>query len=121
MKKSCRYLKPPELINIFSVLLYLGVSANSLLSQNILQMLTKYVNEFTLGQICFLSYLLRNVDSSPLSEALKMSLPIVFDTSVRARLDYENVNALEVALTYASFNETSEESTGTVAIKHVSS
>lgn len=74
---------------------YLGVSVNSNIMQIQLQLISKLVNDMSLQQITFLQFLLKDLPSCPLVSALKLALPIVFETQIKYKLDNNVLSCLE--------------------------
>jgi hypothetical protein len=55
--------------------------------QMLLQLISKMINDMSLQQITFLHFLLKELSSCPLVDALKLALPIVFETQVQYKLE----------------------------------
>lgn len=100
VKKNARFLSLHDIINILKIVLFFGVSSNSMLCQHLLQMITKQVNRLSIQQIIFLNYILMKCPPSPLVEGVKIALPIVFETNIRNQLNYENSKAIASAISY---------------------
>lgn len=101
VKKSARALRPSDILDILKTLKFLNISTNSILSQTLLQIVSKTINELNINQLVFTSYLIRDAPSSPIVEALKISIPIVFNTNIRSKLNYGNVKSVTDALRFA--------------------
>lgn len=81
------------------------------LMQTMLQMIRTQVNDLSLQQIIFLDFILRQFEqSSPLSEALIIALPIVFESQLRLKTDRENLAHVTDLLHYAVRNRIGESS-----------
>lgn len=76
-----------DVMNSVKCLSYLGVSVNSNIMQMLLQLISKMINDMSLQQITFLHFLLKELSSCPLVDALKLALPIVFETQVQYKLE----------------------------------
>lgn len=111
VKKNVRYLNGTELIAILKALLFLNVSANSSLCQNLLQMISKSVNKLTIAQTVFLTFLVKQCSSSPLVDALKIATPVVFEAIIRPQLDKENPDRVFQAFMFAFSESCISEST----------
>ncbi|XP_065221245.1 uncharacterized protein LOC135846206 [Planococcus citri] len=107
VKKSARALRPNDILNILKTVKLMNVSMNSTFCQTLLQVLTKTINELGINQLIFINYLIRDAPSSPIVEALKISLPIVFDTNIRAKLNYGDPKKITEALCFGLFKKTS--------------
>jgi len=57
------------------------------------------INDMSLQQITFLHFLLKELQSCPLVEALHLALPIVFETQIRYKID----NDLYLQIEYLNF------------------
>lgn len=82
-----RNLELNDVMNSVKCLSYLGVSVNSNIMQMLLQLISKMINDMSLQQITFLHFLLKELSSCPLVDALKLALPIVFETQVQYKLE----------------------------------
>ncbi|CAH1732231.1 unnamed protein product [Aphis gossypii] len=82
-----RNLDLNDVMNSVKCLSYLGVSVNSNIMQMLLQLISKMINDMSLQQITFLHFLLKELPSCPLVDALKLALPIVFETQVQYKLE----------------------------------
>lgn len=74
-------------MNTVKCLSYLGVSVKSNIMQIMLQLLSKMINEMNLQQITFFQFLLKDLSHCPLVEALKLSLPIIFEIQIRYKME----------------------------------
>lgn len=102
-----RNLELNDIINAVKYLSYLGVSVNSNIMQILLQLLSKMINEMNLQQITFFQFLLKDLPHCPLVEALKLSLPIIFEIQLRYKM--ENSIYLQVEyLKYTTKHELSQ-------------
>ncbi|XP_014299359.1 FAST kinase domain-containing protein 5, mitochondrial [Microplitis demolitor] len=103
VKKDIRKLQQSDIIEILKTLTYFQVPASSILVQSLLQIIRHSINTLSLEQIIFIDFLLTRCNANtPLIEALKMALPIVFQTHVKSKLDTENLDSLVNSLTYLS-------------------
>lgn len=94
-----------EALKIFS---FVGIPSTSLINQVLLQLVRKNVNQLSLQQIIFLDYLIRQFKNTPLSDALLIALPIVFEVHVTYQLDRENVTQVMDCLQYVSRKNVSD-------------
>lgn len=107
IQNNSRNLELNDIINSIKCLSYLGVSVNSNVMQMLLQLISKMVNEMSLQQISFLHFLVKDLPPCPLIDALKLALPIVFETQVQYKLD-ENVNGQVEFLNYITKHKLSQ-------------
>lgn len=95
-------------MNSVKCLSYLGVSVKSNIMQVLLQLISKMINEMSLQQITFLHFLLKELSSCPLVDALTLALPIVFETQVQYKIE-DNVYLLVRFLNYVAKHNLSQE------------
>lgn len=62
-----------------------------------------------LGHIIFLDFLLRQIESNPLVDALRMALPVLLQIQIGTKIDYENVTQLTDLLRFISRNRVSDQ------------
>lgn len=77
------------------------VGSETRIVQTILHMIKGKVNELGLQQIIFLNFLLKKLNG-PLVNALKIALPIVFESQLKMQLDLDNVEVMRDCLHYAT-------------------
>lgn len=75
----------------------------------LLQLISKMINDMNLHQITFLHFILKDLPSCPLVDALKIALPIVFETQVQYKLE-DNVYRQVEFLSYIIKHNLSQES-----------
>lgn len=96
------------MIESLKILSFLGISSNSEISYILLKLIKHQINDVELGHIVFLSFLLKKFDASPLVDALKMSLPMLFQIQVPIKMDHENIPQLAELLQFVSRNRISD-------------
>ncbi|XP_050527308.1 uncharacterized protein LOC126897620 [Daktulosphaira vitifoliae] len=94
-----RYLDLNDVLNSIKCLSYLKVSVKSNIMQMMLQIISKMINELSLQQMTFLHFLLKDLVSCPLVDALKLALPIVFETQIR----YKMVENLHLEIEFLNY------------------
>lgn len=87
IQHNSRNLDLRDIMNNIKCLSYLGVSVKSNIMQMQLQLISKMINDMSLKQITFLHFLLKELSSCPMVNALKLALPIVFETQVHYKLE----------------------------------
>lgn len=127
-KKLCRKLRSQagaidlkQTIEALKVVSYVGVPSDSVITQVLLQLIRHNINNLNLQQIMFLDFLLSQFNPSPLVDALKIALPIVFEIQLPVQMDYDNINHLADYLFYASrhrMNEASIEKITNALVKY---
>uniref|UniRef100_A0A8D8YE83 RAP domain-containing protein n=1 Tax=Cacopsylla melanoneura TaxID=428564 RepID=A0A8D8YE83_9HEMI len=100
-----------DMISMLKCLTYFKVHAKSKIIQSTLQILASNVNDLSLQNIMFLDFLLADLQTSPLVEALKMSLPIVFQAQYSSRVNKESNASLIDMLAFATRKQLSEDVT----------
>lgn len=103
-----RNLELNDVLNSVKCLSYLGVSVKSNIMQMLLQLMSKMINDMNLQQITFLHFILKDLASCPLVDALKLALPIVFETQVQYKLE-DNVYRQVEFLNYITKHNLSQE------------
>lgn len=109
MRLQAGSIETNDTLEALKVVSYVGVSSNSTIVQVLLQLLKHDINSLGLRQIIFLDFLLSHLDSSPLTEALKIALPIVFEINLPIKMETDNVAQLTEYLFYLSRNGSKEE------------
>ncbi|XP_050294152.1 uncharacterized protein LOC126734523 isoform X2 [Anthonomus grandis grandis] len=114
-EKICRNIKKyfgviqlNDAVDCLKVLNYMKVPSTSTIVQILLQIIRKNINSLSIPQILFLDYLLQDFESTPLSEALKIALPLVFDLNVTLKLNESKPEQLAACLEYAVKHRLSE-------------
>lgn len=110
LKSQAGVIELNETIEALKVMTYVGVPSDSKIIQVLLQLLRHNVNYLTLNHIMFLDFLLGQYKSSPLVEALKIALPMVFEINLSLKLDKSNLSQLTECLYYASRHKLSDQS-----------
>lgn len=103
IQKDSRNFELNDILNIAKCLSYLGVSVKSNIMQIMLHLLSKMINEMNLQQIIFFQFLLKELSQCPLVDALKLALPIIFETQVQYKLEdniYFQVESLNYITKY---------------------
>lgn len=94
-----------DLVICLKTLVSLNLNSNHKIVQQLLYHIKEEINELSLSQLAFLNYLLLKMESTPLVNALKIALPIVFDLNVSLKLDHENPEEIMKLLHYVSVTE----------------
>lgn len=102
LKKHLIRLDLPQTIQAIKVLNLLQVPSTTAIMQSLLQLIRHSINDLSLQQIFYLSFLLRLMYQTPLNEAILKALPEVFVAQLEFQLDKENIKELKNALWFAS-------------------
>ncbi|XP_019700557.1 uncharacterized protein LOC105190972 isoform X2 [Harpegnathos saltator] len=87
--------KVSKMKNDISSTNHLGFTqSNTLLIQSLLQMIRGNINEMSLNNIIFTTFLLNKLESTPLRDALLIALPMVFETQLPTKLDTDDLPLL---------------------------
>ena len=89
-----------SLVVCLKTLVFCHVAADSHIIQTLLHLIKSRVNDLELHQIIFLNFLLKKI-KCPLSDALIIALPVVFQTQLETQLDMQNVKLMCDSLRYA--------------------
>lgn len=108
ISNNSRNLELSDVLNSVKCLSYLGISVNSNIMQVLLQLISKMINEMSLQQITFLHFLLKELSSCPLVDALALALPIVFETQIQYKIE-DNVYWQVKFLNYVAKHNLSQE------------
>ncbi|CAD7093812.1 unnamed protein product [Hermetia illucens] len=108
LRRASRSLEINDIIQSLKILSYIGIPANSNIMHILLNLLRKQINDISLAHIVFLDFLLRKLERTPLVEALRMALPMLFQIQLSSQIDHENVPELVELLTFAANNNTSD-------------
>lgn len=98
-----------DTIEALKIISYVGVRSDSTIIQVLLHLLKHDINSLGLRQIMFIDFLLSQLDSSPLVEALKIALPIVFEINLPMKMETDNPALLSEYLFFLSRNGSKEE------------
>ncbi|KAI5740835.1 hypothetical protein M8J76_007767 [Diaphorina citri] len=98
-----------DVITMLKCLIYFNVHPKAKILQGALKILASNVNELSLQNIVFLDFLLSDLQTSPLVEALKISLPIVFQAQYSNRVNSESNASLIDMLAFATRKQLSED------------
>jgi hypothetical protein len=77
-----RFYDVGDVVNILKFLTFLKMPTSSRVVAAYLQMLRGLVNDLNIGEISYLSFLMKKMDSTPIVMALRLALPIVFENKV---------------------------------------
>lgn len=89
--KRMRFYEIEDTISLFKMATFFKIPANTGLVQAIAQMLRHSINTLSLQQLMFInSLLVQQKNASSLTEALKMAVPLVFQTQLPIQLDFTN-------------------------------
>lgn len=93
---------------------FMGVPSNSTIVQVLLQIVRHRVNELSLQQIIFVDFILNQMKPTPISDALLIALPIVFEIQLPIKMDRDNIFQLVDCLQYISKKKVSEKCVETI-------
>ncbi|XP_063231183.1 uncharacterized protein LOC134535819 isoform X2 [Bacillus rossius redtenbacheri] len=110
LKFQAREYHLNDTVEALKIVAYMGVPTSSLTVQILLQLIRKQVNDLSLQSVVFLHFLLDNMSSCPLVDALKIALPMVCEAQLRTKLDPTDVRQAIDLLQYASQRNLSEAS-----------
>lgn len=110
LKSSARSIELNETIEALKIVSFFGVPASSVISQVLLQLIRHNVNDLSLQHILFVDFLLRRMERGPLVDALRIALPLVFETQLATKLDRNNVYQVSEMFKYAARKSVSDAS-----------
>lgn len=115
LKKHAPHMEVQDLVICYKVLNYFGLSNDSLAMKRVLNLIKDQLNDLSPTSLAFLNYLLSKGLRTPLTEAIVIAIPIVFNLNLSLKLDYENTSELVEILRYMSFLKVSPKSATNVA------
>ncbi|CAG0915474.1 unnamed protein product [Notodromas monacha] len=95
-----RFFQVGDLVNVIKALRALRVPSSSPAMTVCLDLLTRLVNDLTLNEICYVNFLLKDLEAVPAVKALRMAFPIVFKHKLDS-LAVEDPNQLAVYLKFS--------------------
>ncbi|KAG8223863.1 hypothetical protein J437_LFUL005426, partial [Ladona fulva] len=112
LKVHSRALALHETIGALKAMCHMNVPSTSPIVQILLNLLRHQVNDLVPGQIVYVDMLLTNMEKSPLLEALKIALPMIFEAKLQTAIADEDTSPSYLAdlLSYASERNISTES-----------
>lgn len=117
VNKNIRILKKNEIIEILKILTFLNIPDNSISVQSLLQMIRINVNDMSLQDIIFTVFLLKNMDSTPLRDALLIALPLVFEINLPTKLESDDINLLNWSIRFVNENNIKNEEVHDILFK----
>lgn len=90
LNRDVRFMKINDIIGSLKALTYFKIPSNILLTQSLLQVVRVTLNQLSLRNIIFITFLLKKMDSTPLRDALLIALPIVFETQFSTKFDTDD-------------------------------
>lgn len=100
INRDIRLMKIPDVIEILKVFTYFKIPSNTLLTQSLLQVIRTSINEISLRDIIFITFLLKKMESTPLRDALLIALPLVFEAQLSTKLDTDDTVLLMWSLRF---------------------
>lgn len=99
-----------DVITALKVFLFLKTPTSSIMCQSLLQMIARMSNDLTVNQILFLNrFIMKDVEPCPLSDALNVALPIVFNAKAKIGLKSRNIATLINMFHYGARNNVDSE------------
>lgn len=91
-----------DLVASLKVLNFFGLTTQSLIVQRILHLIKDQINDLGPNNLLFLSFLLSKMKKTPLTEALAIAIPIVFDLNLSLKIDHNKTTELTEMLNFVS-------------------
>lgn len=114
IKMQARSMEIKETLEVLKIVCFFGVASDSSIVQVLLQILRHNINDLSLQQIVFLSFLLKQFAATPLTEALSIALPIVFEIQLPIKMDRENITQMAEYLHYTTKSSVSDKCVETI-------
>ncbi|XP_055696207.1 uncharacterized protein LOC129797532 isoform X2 [Lutzomyia longipalpis] len=110
LRNHSRSMDLGDIIEALKVMIFLKVPTRSEIIHILFNLLRQQINDIELGQMVFLDFLLERCDRTPLVEAFRIALPMLFQINVGTKLNHENVTELAELLVFAVKHECSDQS-----------
>lgn len=107
LKLHAGVLELDEAIEALKIMSFLGIQSDAHIVNVLLQLIRNNVNSLSIRNIIFLDYLLGQFHSSPLVDALKIAIPLVFDIQLPKKLNKQNLQIMTDCLFFASKSQVS--------------
>ncbi|XP_035215698.1 uncharacterized protein LOC118189231 [Stegodyphus dumicola] len=101
LMRTVRFLEPQELITVYKCLALLNIRNNTFVMQAVLKMIGARLNDMTLNQLTFVSFLLSRQKHNSLVDGLRLALPLVLQVQIDQQLDSENMTEVTDCLQLA--------------------
>lgn len=108
IKKNAGTLEVNDTVEVLKVLTYMDIKSSSMIMQVLLQIVRHSINDFNLPQMIFLDFLLHHMQSTPLVDALKIAVPIIFETQLPTKMSRDDISHIAEYMHYVSKREVSE-------------
>lgn len=105
LKKNSPQMDQNELLTGVKVLSHLKIKSNTKLMQQLLHLLKDNINNLSLLQLAFLNLLLHNMESTPLIEAIKIAIPMIFKLHIAEQIDHENPDEVQKIFHHVTLTE----------------
>lgn len=109
LKKKIRNLSAEKCVTVLKAMVFFDIPTTSIIVQMILQMLRNSMPQLSLKGLSFLDFLLNKCENTPLVKALKIALPIIYETHLTVKLDRENIISIRDAFSFMSKRSTNAE------------
>ncbi|XP_037034884.1 uncharacterized protein LOC119073484 [Bradysia coprophila] len=113
LRRNTEHLNLGDAIEALKFFSYVGVGTKGSKEARaeLLKRIKSQLNDATLGNLVFLSFLLRQMESNRLVDSLQMLLPELVQLQVSKNIDHLNVTQLTELLNYISHHRLSEQCT----------
>lgn len=105
LRKNSPKMEQNEILTCIKVLNRLGVKSNTKMMQQLLHLLKDNLNLLTISQLAFLNLMLKQMDSTPLVDALLIAIPVVFNLQISDQLDHERPEEIQKIFHHITFTE----------------
>ncbi|XP_032664876.1 uncharacterized protein LOC116841261 [Odontomachus brunneus] len=117
INRGVRYLNINNVIKCLKILIYFQTQGNTLLIQSLLQMIRANVNEMSIRNIIFLSFLLKRMESTPLRDALLIAMSVVFEIQLPTKLETDDIFFLMDSLRFMSNHNIQNQNINDIILK----
>lgn len=94
-----------EILTCLKVLNRLGVRSNSKMMQQLLHLLKDNLNHLSISQLAFFNLLIKQMQPTPLGDALLIAVPVVFSLQISDQIDHENPEEIQKIFHHVTMSE----------------
>lgn len=94
LKHHAYLLEVNDAIDCLKILSYFGLKSSNIVMVQLLNCVKDQINDLTLSHLMFMNFILKQMESTPLVDALMIALPMVLDLNLSIKLDHNNTKEL---------------------------
>lgn len=102
LKVTAHRMEINEVVESLKALTYFGLNSDTIIVTRLLSCIKDQINDLSLNNLVFLSFLLTKLNRTPLIEALQIAIPMIFNMNITQQLDHNNTTELAELLHFAT-------------------